>query len=245
MTQKAYTQGSTFPPTKPDVLRIYSMRFCPYSHRARLVLNHKKIPFEVVNINLKSKPDWYLAINPLGTVPALQIDDKVITDSVAAAEWLDDVYTESRLQPSDPYRRALDRVLLEYISKFYGSFRDALKSTDPTTLQTNIEETKKHLQFYEEKLKARGEGPFFGGSKPCMFDLLFWPMVERFPVLAVMKESPTANIDADKFPTFTAWVQAMKELPELKATGFDTDSYVAFFRGYLKETPDYNLFLKE
>lgn len=245
MTQKAYTQGSTFPPIKPGVLRIYSMRFCPFAHRTRLVLHHKKIPFEVVNINLKSKPEWFLAINPLGSVPVLQIDDKVVVDSVAASEWLDDVYPENRLQPADPYRRAWDRVLLEYISKFSAANGGALGSADAASLQAKVEETKKHLQFYEDKLKARGDGPFFGGSKPSMFDFLFWPMIERFPLIAVLKECPAANIEADKFPSLTSWIRSMKELPAVKATEFDTDRHAAFFRGFMKGTPDYNLFLEE
>ena len=35
--------GSVCPPLTPGVLRLYSMRFCPYAQRTRLVLLHKKI----------------------------------------------------------------------------------------------------------------------------------------------------------------------------------------------------------
>ena len=72
---------------------------------------------ETININLKSKPDWFLALNPLGQVPVLQIDDKVVPESTATCDWLDDVYPENRLQPDDPYRRAQDRELFEYMGK--------------------------------------------------------------------------------------------------------------------------------
>ena len=44
MSQLAYTAGSTFPPLTPGVVRLYSMRFCPYSQRVRLVLAAKNIP---------------------------------------------------------------------------------------------------------------------------------------------------------------------------------------------------------
>ncbi|KAK3790459.1 hypothetical protein RRG08_015928 [Elysia crispata] len=245
MTQKAYTQGSAFPPTKPGVLRIYSMRFCPYAHRTRLVLAHKNIPHEVVNINLKSKPDWFLTLNPLGTVPVLQIDDKVVVDSAATSDWLDDVYPKNRLQPADPYRRAWDRVLFEYIGKLSGSFGGAIGSSDPAAVQTKIEEIKNHLQFFEEKLKARGDGPFFGGSKPCMFDLLLWPLIERLPLVAVLKDNPAANIDSKECPSLTAWVKAMQELPAVKATAFDLDKHTVYFKGYMTGKPDYDLFLED
>ncbi|GFR70613.1 omega class glutathione-s-transferase [Elysia marginata] len=117
MSLKSFAQGSVFPPTKQGVLRLYNMRFCPFAQRTRLVLLHKNIPHEVVNVHLKSKPDWFLELNPLGQVPVLQIDDKVVPESTATCEWLDDVYPENRLTPVDPYRRAWDRVLTEYISK--------------------------------------------------------------------------------------------------------------------------------
>ena len=37
-------KGSQFPPLKEGVLRIYSMVFCPYALRVRLVLEAKNIP---------------------------------------------------------------------------------------------------------------------------------------------------------------------------------------------------------
>jgi hypothetical protein len=43
MSQKALTIGNEFPPLTPGMLRLYSMRFCPYSQRVRLVLEAKKI----------------------------------------------------------------------------------------------------------------------------------------------------------------------------------------------------------
>lgn len=42
------------------------MKFCPYAQRTRLVLNAKGIPHDVVNINLKDKPEWYFKIHPEG-----------------------------------------------------------------------------------------------------------------------------------------------------------------------------------
>ncbi len=44
MNQNALTIGSILPIIKNDVLRLYSMRFCPYSQRVRLILAAKNIP---------------------------------------------------------------------------------------------------------------------------------------------------------------------------------------------------------
>ena len=39
-----------WPPLKGDTLRLYSMRFCPYAQRARLVLAHKHIPSVLIQV---------------------------------------------------------------------------------------------------------------------------------------------------------------------------------------------------
>ncbi|GFN75173.1 glutathione s-transferase omega-1 [Plakobranchus ocellatus] len=244
MSLKAHAQGSTCPPTKPGVLRLYSMRFCPFAHRTRLVLHHKNIPHEVVNVNLKDKPDWFLALNPLGNAPVLQIDDKIVVESTATSEWLDDVYPENRLQPSDPYRRAWDRVLLEYMGKLTNGFYSAAGSP-AAELQGKLDEIMKHFQFFEDKLRERGEGPFFGGSKPCMFDFFFWPTFERYPALAILQDSPAARLDPQRFPKLTALGKAMERLPAVKAAGLDAEKHSVFIKGYLAGKPDYDLFLEE
>lgn len=42
------------------------MAFCPYAERARLVLLLKNIPHDIVNIDLKNKPEWLFDINAEG-----------------------------------------------------------------------------------------------------------------------------------------------------------------------------------
>ncbi|KAK3790456.1 hypothetical protein RRG08_015925 [Elysia crispata] len=245
MSQRALGQDSTCPPPKPGVLRLYSMRFCPFAHRTRLVLSHKNIPHEVVNINLQNKPQWFLDLNPLGQVPVLQIDDKIIADSTATSEWLDDVYPEKRLQPADPYRRALDRVLLEYISKMNTTYYGAIFSTEAEDIKEKMTEIEKHLKFYEDKLSAREEGPYFGGSQPTMFDFYFWPTYERYPVLSKLKKLPAANFDSHKFPKLASYGKAMLERPEVKALAFASDTHAVFFNGYITGEPDFDLCLEQ
>ncbi|XP_009067835.1 PREDICTED: glutathione S-transferase omega-1 isoform X2 [Acanthisitta chloris] len=105
------------------------MRFCPYAQRTRLVLRAKGISHEVVNINLKNKPDWFFEKNPFGLVPVLETSKgQLICESPITCEYLDEAFPGKKLMPSDPYERALQRMLLESFSKilskrntvFYG-----------------------------------------------------------------------------------------------------------------------------
>ena len=74
--------------------------------------------YETVNINLKSKPEWYLKdINPLGLVPALQKDDTVVYDSRICNAYLEDAYPGEGTIPTDPYDKAKDDMLMEHFPK--------------------------------------------------------------------------------------------------------------------------------
>ncbi|XP_055976898.1 glutathione S-transferase omega-2-like isoform X2 [Sorex fumeus] len=119
---KALGKGSPPPdPVPEDLIRIYSMRFCPYAHRTRLVLRAKNIRHEVVNINLRNKPDWYYMKHPFGQVPVLENSRcQLIYESVIACEYLDDAYPGRKLYPYDPYERARQKMLLELFDKILG-----------------------------------------------------------------------------------------------------------------------------
>ena len=54
--------------------RLISFALCPYVQRAAIVLAEKGVTFERVNIDLANKPDWFLALSPLGKVPLLIVE---------------------------------------------------------------------------------------------------------------------------------------------------------------------------
>ncbi|BFZ12824.1 hypothetical protein BsWGS_15863 [Bradybaena similaris] len=212
MAQQSYGSGTPFPPLKPGLVRIYSSRFCPWAHRTRLVLEHKNIPYETINVDLKDKPAWFLEKNPLGLVPVVELDDQVVFESTATCDWLDDIFPENRLQPSDPYRRAWDRIVTEYYGKLASSFAALRK---PDAREQALVDLQKHYQFFENVLSTR-KGPFFGDDKPALVDLLIWPHFER--IQGVAATEPQAAINKDKFPKLAAWFDATSSLPAVKAT---------------------------
>ena len=65
-------RGSPAPKVDPDKVTVYNMRFCPYAQRTMLTLLAKNIPFDVVNINLKNKPEWFLQ-QTWGTVSVVRL----------------------------------------------------------------------------------------------------------------------------------------------------------------------------
>ncbi|XP_003787239.1 glutathione S-transferase omega-2 isoform X2 [Otolemur garnettii] len=116
---KALEKGSCPPGPVPEgLIRVYSMRFCPFSHRTRLVLRAKGIRHEIININLRNKPEWYYTKHPFGRIPVLENSRcQLIYESIVACEYLDDAYPGRKLFPNDPYERARQKMLLELFCK--------------------------------------------------------------------------------------------------------------------------------
>ncbi|KGE65984.1 MULTISPECIES: glutathione S-transferase [Pseudomonas] len=66
---------------------LYSFRRCPYAMRARLALRYSGVPVRIVEVSLKAKPAEMLALSPKGTVPVLNVDGRVIEESLEIMQW--------------------------------------------------------------------------------------------------------------------------------------------------------------
>ena len=78
------------------------------------------LPFrhEVININLKNKPEWFFEKNPFGLVPVLENSQgQLIYESAITCEYLDEVYPGKKLLPEDPYEKARQKMVFELFSK--------------------------------------------------------------------------------------------------------------------------------
>ena len=70
---------------------------------ARWMLEELGQPYETVLLDYGStmKAPEYLAINPMGKVPALRHDDRVVTECAAICTYLADMFPQAGLMPSD------------------------------------------------------------------------------------------------------------------------------------------------
>lgn len=239
MTQKSFSSGSEYPALAKGKLRLYSMRFCPFAQRTRLVLAYKNIPHETVNVDLKQKPEWFLERNPLGLVPVLEQDSKVVYESLVTCDYLDDVYPQNPLTPADPYRKARDAMIVDfYGSKFIPSFYKVMRSYGKD--EEAKEAMTKAMNKLEGELATRGK--FFGGERLAMADMMMWPWFER---MGVLKEAcPDVVPSESVFPKLFSWMQSMVNEPSVKATYFDLSTHLRFFKSYAEGSPDYDFGLE-
>jgi len=71
-----------------DLPVFYSFRRCPYSMRARMVIDHSGIGVELREVLLSNKPNAMLAASAKGTVPVLVLPDGTVLDeSLDIIKW--------------------------------------------------------------------------------------------------------------------------------------------------------------
>lgn len=90
------------------------------AYRVRIALNLKGLDYQSQSINLlqgeESGAD-YLQHNPQGLVPSLQLKDgRVLHQSLAICEYLEEAYPEPALLPADPEERAQVRAFSQVIA---------------------------------------------------------------------------------------------------------------------------------
>jgi glutathione S-transferase len=159
-------------------LVLVSHHLCPYVQRSVITLNEKQIPHERIYIDLGNKPDWFLAISPLGRVPLLQVGDQVLFESAVICEFLDEI-TPGSLHPSDTLFRAQHRAWIEYgsqllndIARLYNAASDTAFAEACATVRTKL-----------LRLEPAVTGPWFGGKWFSMVDAAYGPIFRYFDTL--------------------------------------------------------------
>jgi len=91
------------------------------AYRVRIALNLKGLEHELVPIHLlrnggEHHAVEFLASNPEGLIPTLETQGRVLTQSIAILEYLEEVYPEPAILPSAPLERAYLRGIAQSIA---------------------------------------------------------------------------------------------------------------------------------
>lgn len=185
------------------------------SFRTRIALNIKGLDYDYVSYHLRhgeQRSEQYLTVNPQGLVPALELDDgKVIPQSLAILEYLEEVRPEPALLPDDPFERAYIRSLSYAIAcdiHPINNLRVLKYLSDPLDHdQEEIAAWFRHWITVEfdslEPRLAQSAGRFCVGDQATMADVCLVPQVVN---------NTRFDVDMSPYPTINRIYEACLEL---------------------------------
>ena len=222
-------------PVPEPKLTLISHDLCPYVQRAVIALTEKAVPFDRVYIDLADKPDWFLAISPLGKVPLLKVgDDEVIFESAVILEYLEDTQPHP-LYPADPLARAHHRAMIELGSAMLSDIWGLEIAPTRDVAMAKIAALRQKLARLERDLDQRpGNGPWFAGKKFGLVDAVFGPAFRYFDLFDPILDH---GVFADT-PKLNAWRAALMARPSIRAAVVPDylerlERFVAKQNGYL------------
>jgi glutathione S-transferase len=83
------------------MIRLYHFPLSPFCRKVRLVLAEKKLEVELVEERYWEPTPEFMRRNPAGKVPVLKIDARMLSESQAICEYLDESVPQPPLMPRD------------------------------------------------------------------------------------------------------------------------------------------------
>jgi len=212
-----------------EELTFYSSSYCPFVQRSWLVLLEKNIEHKYVEIALRDENKelygerkrqvypWLYEMNPSGTVPIIKHGDKVLYESLVICDYLDEAYpSEVKLMPTDPYQRALVKLLISHIGNIVPMLYQAMGKAGEKDQQDANEALIKKLDFLNsEMIRIGQDGPYMIGKQMTMADIAFVPFLARMVI--VLGHFRKFEIPA-RLTRLIKWYETMKERESYKKT---------------------------
>lgn len=190
-------------------LTLISHHLCPYVQRAAISLAEKAVPFERIDVDLANKPDWFLAISPLGKTPVLKVGDRAIFESAVILEYLEETQPNP-LHPSNPLTRAENRAWMEFGSAVLNDIWAFYVAPDVAAFDAKANALSAKFSQIERRL---ARGPYFDGEHFSLVDAVFGPVFRYFDVFDRIGDF---GVLAGK-PKLAAWRRALASRASVKA----------------------------
>jgi glutathione S-transferase len=204
-------------------LTISSKNYSSWSLRGWLLVRFAKLEFDEVMVATDDADarQEILLLAPSIRVPKLTHEGVTVWDTLAIAEYLNEVKPRAGLLPSDRAARAHCRAVCGEMHSGFSSLRAAL----PMNLKADFPgfkvwaraeaDIQRIFEIWRDCLSTYG-GPYLFGAKRSMADAMYAPVVTRFITYHVPLDA-ACKAYADTImamPEMAEWVAAAQAEPE-------------------------------
>ena len=190
-------------------LKLVSHHLCPYVQRAAIALDECGLEYERVYVDLADKPDWFVALSPLGKVPLLLVDEQtVLFESSVIAQYVDEIGGGELLR-GDALRRAEQRAFMEFASQMIAGIGRLYNAADAKAFAQAAADLGDRFRRVENALnRGTGQnGEWFHGERFSLVDAAFAPAFRYFEVL---DELTDVDFFAER-PAVSRWRESLRD----------------------------------
>jgi len=194
---------------------------------------NKGVEYEMVDIDISQseRPEEFNKVSPFGKVPVLVHDGNVILESANIIQYIDDVWPEPAMMPSDPAGRAYARQWIQYTDR-------ELFDRDAQFVHVETEKDRKvkicrdlfdRLSILDHELA--GKTALFLGEELSLVDCMLAPTLANVPVWSGL-------IGDEKYATYKniqTYTERLKQNAVLAQCVFSVpvEIYEGFFKAVL------------
>ena len=184
------------------------------SSGVRVLLEELKAPYELCLLNMKAgeqREAEYLAVNPLGKVPALQHGKALITEQVAIFLYLADLFPEAGLSPAigDPLRGPYLRWMAYYAGCYEPALVDRAMQREPVPVSMSP-----YGDFdimFETVLSQITDQPYLLGEQFSAVDILWGLGFQVAMMFKIVPESPVVTRYVERVATRPAFQRVTEQ----------------------------------
>jgi glutathione S-transferase len=201
--------------THANTSRHVTLFHCPQTRSSGVLtlLEELGADYELRVMNMKKgeqREAAYLAINPMGKVPAIKHNDALVTEQVAVYTYLADLYPEAGISPSigDPLRGPYLRWMAFYGSSFEPAFVDKAMKREPGAASMSPYGTLDDV--WKAVTGQLAKGDYMLGDKFTAVDVLWGSALNWMTMFGIAPETPVVRAYIDRIKARPAVARAGK-----------------------------------
>lgn len=190
----------------------------PFVRRVGVTMQFYGLPYEHKALSTMTDAAAILAINPVGRVPALVLDDgEVLVDSAAILDFLDETVGPARAltPPAGPERRRVQRLVAIAVGALEKAVAASYEKNRRPAEKVHapwLDQLRAQLASGLAALEAEAPAPWLAGARMSQAD------VTAAVGMAFLRVNQPDQVPAGRYPRLDALTARLEDTPAFRAT---------------------------